>query len=443
MKIMPFAFSLVSLLLCSVAGARVGGGSIPTASSPIAPSMVALVDVEGTLCSGVLIGNNTVLTAAHCVEDMMAVPSPIVYFPQPGEIIGHDQKALMVKGRFLIPKQILRTPERSSKVSLGRFPTPGKKVVDFKKEMVYQGPDLALLEVDAGAVRSWTGFKKAILPFNQESDELNPGESIKVAGFGIYEFHDREPSGQLHEGTEEVAAFGLSPVGTFVIQPSATGGARACAGDSGGGVFALRNGQWVLSGIISAATGTEEQAAKFPPGSRMYRICQEASYTEIVDVLQYGKFIAQAARWDTAIAEWVRESERKRAPLVSNFQADAAYLYHLGEQCAVAFEKKKFAEALGPCTTAAQGRVDSSQYLLGRMYWEGTGVTRNLSQSALWMEKAARQNFGPAWYVLAFWYEQGTGPYTINPQKASESYQKCAQLQVQECINRLKALQGK
>lgn len=436
-----FAFSFLALM-GTVALAKVGGGSIPASNSAIAASMVALIDADGSLCSGVLIGNNTVLTAAHCMEDMMAVPSPIVYFPQPGEIIGHDQKALMVKGRFLIPKQVLRLPERASKVSLGRFPSSPQKVVGFQPNQAYQGPDLALLEVDAGAVRSWTAFRKAPLLLNLEKDELNPGESIRVAGFGIYDFQESEPSGQLHEGTEEVFAFGRSPVGTYLIQPSLSGGSRACAGDSGGGVFALRNGQWTLTGIISGASGTAEQVARIPAGSKTYRVCQDASYTEIVDVTQYGKFIAQAARWDTAIADWVREADRQKASLVNNVQADPAFLFRQGQQCAEAYEKKKFADALNACITAAQGRVDHAQYVLGLMHWNGEGVTTSLEKAALWMEKAARQNYGPAWYVLAFWYEQGTGPYPISPQKAGDSYRKCAHLQVQECINRLKALQG-
>lgn len=86
--------------------------------------------------------------------------------------------------------------------------------------------------------------------------------------------------------------------------------------------------------------------------------------------------------------------------------------------------------------------MEYTQDVLGMMYWQDEGVTRSPEKATLWMEKAARHNDGPAWSVLDFCHEQGTGPQAVNPQKAGDRYRKCAQLQVQECINRLKALQG-
>src|SRR5205085_8022718 len=63
--IQRFAAALALTLVSVPASAIVGGGGAP--SEPIARAVVTIIGSRGTFCSGTLIAQDIVLTAAHCV----------------------------------------------------------------------------------------------------------------------------------------------------------------------------------------------------------------------------------------------------------------------------------------------------------------------------------------------------------------------------------------
>lgn len=71
-------------------------------------------------------------------------------------------------------------------------------------------------------------------------------------------------------------------------------------------------------------------------------------------------------------------------------------------------------------------RIALEHNYIGRCYYYGQGFPKpDFQQAAMWLEKAANQDYDDAQYQLGLCYEKGQG-VKQNPEKAREWYEKAA-----------------
>lgn len=90
-----------------------------------------------------------------------------------------------------------------------------------------------------------------------------------------------------------------------------------------------------------------------------------------------------------------------------------------------AFNRGDYAEAFSLYTQAANDGNSYSQCMLGYMYENGVGVTRDLDRAVSWYEKAAYQGLKEAQFNLGNMYYMGKG-VTQNKETARSWWRKAA-----------------
>jgi Leucine-rich repeat (LRR) protein len=198
---------------------RMVNGSIPGADHPASYSAVALVNKNSQdhFCSGTVVAENLIVTAAHCVFDKR---------PQDFQILfGPDTKS---------NSAVLRNPEALS---------------TFKKFQKFES------NFDIAWVRFTGGLPQGFQPVEiwHQPGALTPQSSLTIAGYGRTasqcSFDDPTCQGgkllyvdtKVREFVNHGRLFNL-----IVIGPRPDHG--PCFGDSGGPAYIQRNGQWYLVG---------------------------------------------------------------------------------------------------------------------------------------------------------------------------------------------------
>jgi secreted trypsin-like serine protease len=214
-----FLSALVFCLFTVSASAIVGGGGAPADS--VARSIVTIIGSRGTFCTGSLIAQNLVLTAAHCVMP------------------GADYK-------IIIPSE---TPPRLFDVRHitvhPQFNVQG--ILDHRASA-----DVALLQLVAPLATS-----KTPSPLGAPKTPIVAGARFTVAGIGVTRRGDGKSGGTIRAADLTVTG----KPGTLQIRlvdplTRNTGdGLGACTGDSGAPVFEEQNGHAIIVGVVSWSTG--------------------------------------------------------------------------------------------------------------------------------------------------------------------------------------------
>lgn len=184
----------------------------------ISQSTVAIYDdYTGEVCSGVLVGDNIVLTAAHCLGP--STESISVLF-------GLDIVSRVADIRKVI--NIKMSPYWES-----------------RKYQKKNTGDIALLKFEGNMP---TGFKPATLLATEQKETLKIGTQVIVAGYGTTAAEKQTVDGILYKTTLQIQD-PLFSISEILLDQSQ--GTSVCHGDSGGPAFVIHNNQVYLWGVTS------------------------------------------------------------------------------------------------------------------------------------------------------------------------------------------------
>ena len=210
---------LAFALLATPAAAIVGGGGAP--SEQIARAIVTVIGSRGTFCSGTLIAQDIVLTAAHCV-----LPGAAYKVIVPGE----------TPPRLNDVKRVAAHPQFSVQAILAHRASA----------------DVALLQLGTPLPAS-----KSPAPLGAPLLPVQPGARLTIAGVGVARRGDGRTGGSIRAADLSVTG----KPGTLQIRladpltNNLREGLGACTGDSGAPAFEMQAGRAVIIGVVSWSTG--------------------------------------------------------------------------------------------------------------------------------------------------------------------------------------------
>jgi hypothetical protein len=211
--------ALTLALIATPASAMVGGGGAP--SEAIARAIVTIIGSRGTFCTGSVIAQDLVLTAAHCV------------------LPGADYK-IIIPGET--PPRLLDVRRTASH--------PQFNVAGILAHRA--SADVALLQLAAPLAQA-----KAPAPLGMPTIPITIGARLTVAGIGVTRRGDGKSGGSIRAA--DLAVTGKPGTLQIRLADPLTNNAReglgACTGDSGAPAFEMQGGRAVIIGVVSWSTG--------------------------------------------------------------------------------------------------------------------------------------------------------------------------------------------
>ncbi len=208
-----------------------------------ARAVVQIIDRRrGSTCTGTLIGQNVVLTAAHCA--MISAQDTKIFF----EVINGVPKYVRQVNAVIVNEKYNRA-EADGNIQLSK-----------------ERADIALLRFDGDLP---AGYLPVSLP--QRTDQWVSGQDFLAMGFGRTGIKQSAP-GQLRDKNLRARMI-LANQNEFMVDQRASGG--VCPGDSGGPAMVSRLGKLMVIGVASAIT--------YPEGTNENdELCQfDALYTNV------------------------------------------------------------------------------------------------------------------------------------------------------------------
>jgi hypothetical protein len=244
---------LAFALTATPASAIVGGGGLPAES--ISRAVVTIIGSRGSFCTGSLIAQDLVLTAAHCV-----LPGADYKVILPGE----------TPPRLLDIRRMASHPQFNVKGMLAHRASA----------------DVALLQIAAPLPSS-----KAPAPLGAPAVPIEVGSRFTVAGVGVTKRGDGKSGGTIRAA--DLAVTGKP--GTLQIRladpltSNTRDGLGACTGDSGAPAFEMQGGRAVIVGVVSWSTGPNNSDG-----------C--GGLTGVTPLTLYREWISRTARqWDAGL----------------------------------------------------------------------------------------------------------------------------------------------
>jgi len=243
----------LALLFAAPAYAIVGGGA-PSAEG-VGRSIVTIVGSRGNFCTGALIAQRLVLTAAHCVQP--GATYKIVEYGADRQPQLQDVKNVAIHPTFNM--QAMTAHRATADVALLQLEAPLKE----KNVSALGSPQVPIV---TGSHFTIAGTGVTV------RGQGNTGGTVRIAGLVAT---GRPGSLQIRL---------VDPVGQ-----GARDGLGACTGDSGGPVFEDRQGGPVIVGVVSWSTGPNNAAG-----------C--GGLTGVTPLTLYRDWIVQTARqWGSAL----------------------------------------------------------------------------------------------------------------------------------------------
>lgn len=229
------------------------GGRRLSPNEDVRRSTVGLYDLDsGTLCTGTIIGDKQILTAAHCVEDLFSL---IVFF---GDSIDE-------MGLTSVVSQIALT---------GTYVKNQNNRADIG--------DVAVVQIEDSIPPT-----HKISPLLSLEDSINEGDDVVIVGYGATSGIREGTSGDLRMAHVQLVQKHWGHT-EFITDQS--NGAGACFGDSGGPAYVLRDGTYQLLGIASRVGNAPNQdpcqGIAFYSHSRFYQPFIEQALLDLGDTVE-------------------------------------------------------------------------------------------------------------------------------------------------------------
>jgi len=215
-----FAITAVLLTLAPVARAMVGGA--PAVDAGAYRSEIMILSNRGNLCTGIVLKQDLVLTAAHCIEPGLSYQ--------------------------LYELDAERKPVFHELAKTAIHPQFSKAVFDANRAT----PDLALLKAAAP-------LPSRFLPaeLSTQRPRVVTGERFAAVGYGVTVLRDNRTAAVLRRA-DLIATGQPGNLQLRLFDPATKGetaGLGACTGDSGGPAYEERDGRRLVYGVISWTTG--------------------------------------------------------------------------------------------------------------------------------------------------------------------------------------------
>jgi secreted trypsin-like serine protease len=209
----------------------------PQSGKPVIDPKTKQPEMGTYICSGSIIANDTIVSAAHCVADDVNYPT------DPSKILVIFNTTLPMSGK----NQLNATDPSIHKIS------------GYKYDPQWTGTQTSLNGPDAhdlSVIRFEGGLPAGYAPATllDPRTQLVEGEKITIAGYGITSASDKTgaTAGTLHQ--VEVTLKGAYGKTEEMIKDTKAKG--SCNGDSGGPAFVTVNGQLYLWGATSRGAET-------------------------------------------------------------------------------------------------------------------------------------------------------------------------------------------
>lgn len=198
----------------------VNGAAVSSSEASSKQVVLILNRLTGDICSGAILNNQFVLTAAHCID---ASENLALYFGT----------GFVTNGKF--------NPGNG----------PSRPVVEAQTPKFWQAGsnqsqntgDIALIKFAGGLPPGFSPV--SLLP---DADVLKNGQNAMLVGYGVSSPQDGTGAGILRRGHVSISKLDFSATEIALDQTQQNG---ACGGDSGGPAFVVVNNQTLLMGIIS------------------------------------------------------------------------------------------------------------------------------------------------------------------------------------------------
>jgi secreted trypsin-like serine protease len=223
--VLTAAISALALSACgkntgSVAGSTdstIIGGTDATGSEDFAPVVVSVYNAaKGGLCTGSIVSDSLIVTAAHCVDG------------KPSDL------------RLIFGTDIRNEQTRTVKMVDAYKVSP---LWPFRSDEEFNAGDIAMIKFSGGLP---AGYRAAQI-LNDKS-ALQNGTVVTLAGYGISDGVAHTGAGNLRYTDVKIQNAAYSESEVLVSQ---TEGKGACHGDSGGPAYVRVNGQLMLWGVTN------------------------------------------------------------------------------------------------------------------------------------------------------------------------------------------------
>ncbi|MBL7671417.1 MAG: trypsin-like serine protease [Bdellovibrionaceae bacterium] len=223
------------------------GGTLVKANEPISKSIVAIVDTAGgNVCTGSLIAEGVVLSAAHCIgRDPKAMM--IIFAVNAEEVLASadslagwlkNPKVRRVQSALVSSIWIAR-----EKALQARFIANNRQPITLTEAETKNTGDISVLNFSGKTPAGYAPAK-----FLPDASLLKNGATVTLAGYGFTDGPKKSGTTELREVQVQIHDVSYSQTEITLDQNHGKG---ACHGDSGGPAYLNVNGQEYLWGITS------------------------------------------------------------------------------------------------------------------------------------------------------------------------------------------------